>query len=352
MGLFTKKEPPAFGTSAPVTAAAGYGGRPGPLSQWTVGAQVQRALSIPTVSRGVGLITSTIAGLDFKTYTLGWNGEEYERNYIPNETWMQRPNPEVTRSFMISSTVQDLMLWGRAFWVKMTEYSTGFPASFMWIPHENVYTPNDAGPEWFRMPDDIEINGVPIDPANVVTFLSPINGMLWTGNRAIQIATELDAAALRFATNAGGIASGYLQQKDSGEPLGGEDLTELAQAWADARGKLAVGALNNLVEWRESSIDASKLQLHEGRQHAALELARVLQVPAWLVGVSISSMTYQNSQQARQDLILFGAKPYIDCLQETLSLNSVIPNGRYVELDVVKYIRDVENAVDQQEPEA
>ena len=352
MGLFTKKEPPAFGTSAPVTAAAGYGGRPGPLSQWTVGAQVQRALSIPTVSRGVGLITSTIAGLDFKTYTLAWNGEDYERNYIPNETWMQRPNPEVTRNFMISSTVQDLMLWGRAFWVKLTEYSTGFPASFMWIPHENVYTPNDAGPEWFRMPDDIEINGVPIDPANVVTFLSPINGMLWTGNRAIQIATELDAAALRFATNAGGIASGYLQQKDSGEPLGGEDLTELAQAWADARGKLAVGALNNLVEWRESAHDPSRLQIHEGRQHAALELSRVLQVPAWLVGVSISSMTYQNSQQARQDLILFGAKPYIDCLQETLSLNSVIPNGRYVELDVVKYIRDVENAADTQEPEA
>ena len=352
MGLFTRKEPPAFGTSAPVTAAAGYGGRPGPLSQWTVGAQVQRALSIPTVSRGVGLITSTIAGLDFKTYTLQWDGEEYERRYIPNETWMQRPNPEVTRSFMISSTVQDLMLWGRAFWVKMTEYSTGFPASFMWIPHENVYTPNDAGPEWFRMPDDIEINGVPIDPANVVTFLSPINGMLWTGNRAIQIATELDAAALRFATNAGGIASGYLQQKDSGEPLGGEDLTELAQAWADARGKLAVGALNNLVEWRESAHDPSRLQIHEGRQHAALELSRVLQVPAWLVGVSISSMTYQNSQQARQDLILFGAKPYIDCLQETLSLNSVIPNGRYVELDVVKYIRDVENAADTQEPEA
>lgn len=350
MGLFTRKAEPAFGTSEPVSvqAAAGYGGRPSPLTTFTVGAQVQRALSIPTVSRGVGLITSTIAGLDLRTYSLQWDPEfeDYERIYLPNESWMQRPNPSCTRNFMVASTVQDLMLWGRAFWVVLTRYATGFPASFMWIPHENISTPGQAGPEWFGMPDDIQINGVDIDPANVITFLSPLNGMLWTGAKAIQIAEQLDAAALRFATNAGGIASGYLQQKDGGEPLSGEDLTELAQAWADARGKLAVGALNNLVEWRESSIDASKLQLHEGRQHAALELSRVLQVPAWLVGVAIGGMTYTNSQQARQDLIMFGAKPYIDCLQETLSLNSVLPVGRNVEFDVQRYIRDVENATE------
>ena len=51
-------------------------------------------------------------------------------------------------------------------------------------------------------------------------------------------------------------------------------------------------------------------------------------------------MTYQNAQQARQDLYLFGAKPFIDCIEQTLSLNSVTPRGRYIELDVDSYLEE------------
>jgi len=89
----------------------------------------------------------------------------------------------------------------------------------------------------------------------------------------------------------------------------------------------------------EFTSDPSKLQLQEGRQHAALELSRVANIPAYLVGIPTGGMTYQNAQQARQDLYLFGAKPYIQTIEQTLSMPNVLPRGRHVEFDVDRYLR-------------
>jgi hypothetical protein len=337
VGLFRTKSAPAFGASQAVKAAAGGAGRPGALYQYSVGAGVQRALSIPTVSRALGLITSTIGGLDLRQYTLQWDPEteDYEKIYIPGESWFTRPDPNVTRNFFISNLVKDLALWGRAFAYVTSRYSTGFPASFTWLPHENVTTPDQAGPEWFGVSQEVLFNGVPIDVDNVIQFLSPIDGMLWTGARAIDTAYRLDEAAKRFASTE--IAAGYLQQKD-GEPMAGDELADLAAAWAEARQTRAVGALNQHVEWVEFKSNPSTLQLMEGREHAALELARVCQVPPWLVGLAVGGMTYTNAQEARQDLIIYGAMPYISAIQETFSMDNVLPRGRHIELDVDRYI--------------
>jgi phage portal protein BeeE len=340
VALFRTKKP-AFGMSQPVKAAAGGAGRLSPLSTYSVGPAAQRALSIPTVSRAVGLITSTIAGLDMRTYTLQWDpgSEDYERIYVPGESWMTRPDPNVTRNFIMSATVKDLMLYGRAFWYVTGRYSTGFPASFTWLPADSISTPDQAGPEWFGPSKEIQWQGVNVDPNNVVQFLSPLDGMLWTGARAIDTAYRLDDAARRFASTE--IAAGYLQQKD-GEPMSGDELNQLAAAWSEARMTKAIGALNQHVEWVEFQSNPSTLQLHEGRQHAALELSRVCQVPAWLVGLSVGGMTYQNSQQARVDLIAFGAMPFIRCIEETLSLDSVIARGKHIEFDVDKFVTGAE----------
>ena len=88
-------------------------------------------------------------------------------------------------------------------------------------------------------------------------------------------------------------------------------------------------------------MDPSKLQLTEARTYQALEMARLANIPPYMVGAPTGGgMTYQNSQQARQDLYLFGAKPYIDCIEATLSMNNVTPRGRYIYLDVEYYLEE------------
>jgi hypothetical protein len=65
----------------------------------------------------------------------------------------------------------------------------------------------------------------------------------------------------------------------------------------------------------------------------------VANIPAYLVNAPAGTgMTYLNAQQARQDLFLFGAKPFISCMEETLSMDNILPRGRHVEFDLDDYL--------------
>jgi phage portal protein BeeE len=334
MALRKKTTKPAF-AAAPVKAQAGGASQIGSLYTYQVGAGVQAALTVPTISRARDLIVSMVGSLMLRQYSHVNTPAGGELVELPLETWMSRPDPSVTPGFIYSRTASDLFMVGRAFWYVTSRYATGFPASFQWLPAANMSTEDQAGPFWFGPSDKLRFNGQPLDSQHVIQFLSPIDGILATGQRAIDIAIRLDQAARRFATNE--IAAGYLQQT-SGEPMSGEELSDLAAGWSAARRTNAIGALNEYVKFVEFTADPSKLQLQEGREHAALELSRVANIPPYLVGISTGGMTYQNAQQARQDLFLFGAKPYIQCIEQTLSLPNVLPRGRHVEFDVDTYL--------------
>lgn len=322
----------AFGAEPAVQAAAGMAGT-GIGSYWTysVGYDVERALTIPTLTRALNLLTSLISGLDLEQYSVQWTGEDYEEIDIPGETWMRNPSPGVTRQFFIGSIVGDLFWHGRAMAAITSRYQNGFPATFQWLPMGNVSTLDQVGPIWFGPSQQIEFNGQMLDPRNVVQFLSPTPGVLFTGSRMIDIAIRLDTAARRFATSE--IAAGYLQLRPGGDPMDATDLADLASAWSTARQTNAVGALNEFVEWKEFAADPSKLQLTEGREYSALELSRVANVPPYLLGISTGGMTYQNAQEAVRQLWLLGARPIMTTIEETLSLDTILPRGRRVRFD-------------------
>ena len=79
------------------------------------------------------------------------------------------------------------------------------------------------------------------------------------------------------------------------------------------------------------------------RKYQALEMARLCNIPAYLVSAPTegASMTYQNAQQARQDLYLFGARIYLDVIEQTLSMDNILPRGRYVEFNMEDYASEV-----------
>jgi phage portal protein BeeE len=336
MELFKKvKATPAM-ASAPVAAASGAP-QPGHFIGYSVGAAEDAALSVPTVSRAISLLSTVVATLNLKSYTLQWTGQEYEELYVEGESWMTRPDPKITRNFIMSKTARDLILYGRAFWLITSRYSTGFPATFQWLPANLCDTPDNAPPEWFGPADKVNFNGIPLDTSQLVQFLSGSQGIIYSGRRAIQIALRLDQSAERFATNE--IAAGYLQQK-GGEPMSGEELGEMAAAWAANRRTNAIGALNELVSFESFDVDPSKLQLVEGREYQTKELSRLMDIPAYLLAIDQSGMTYANAQQARQDLILFGARPILHAIEERLSMDDVLPRGRHVRFAIDEYLED------------
>ena len=335
MAFFSRKITTAEFASSPVKAAAGVGmsGIP-PTYAWTSGAFEQIALSLPTVSRARDLLASTISSLEFRQKVKQWNGTEYEELYVPNESWMENPDPKVPRQFILANTVTDLFFYGRAFWAVTSRNATdGRPMSFEWLPAANIQTPNQVGPQYFGMPDVIQFNGVNLDPNEIITFLAPTTGIIFTGRRAVNIATHLDQYADRAATIE--TVPGYLQQTAAGETMSGEELGDLAAQWAQARREgNVIGALNNYVNFIE--YDQSPLETNAAqRQYQALDLSRMCSVPAYLVSAPTpgASMTYQNASQARQDLWLFGAQMYAHAIESRLSMNDVTSRGRFVCFD-------------------
>jgi hypothetical protein len=325
-------------TKAQVGAAAGGNPLVGNFINYTADFNRQQAIQIPTISRARDLICGMIGCLPIRQYAKQWMDDDYEDVELPDDTWFHQPDPAVTRNFIMSWTADDLIFYGRAFWVVTSRFGNGFPASFTWIPAADVQTLDQAGPLWYGPSKQIVFQGLKLDSNDVVQFISPIQGLLTMGARSIRTNINLDTSAERFARNQ--TPAGVLQQR-SGEPLSGEELGELAAAFAAARNNNAIAALNEYVEWKESYMDPSKLQLTEARTYQALEMARVANIPPYLVGAPTGSgMTYQNALQARQDLYLFGAKPLIDCLESTLSMNNVTPRGRYIYLDVEYYLEE------------
>lgn len=343
MGLFTGKPSTAGAfASAPLKAAASSATQAGigEFYSYSVGRTEELALSVPTIARSVQMIASVVGCLGLKHYTQQWTGEDYEEIYLELEPWMVQPDPTVTRNFIMSQTATDLMMRGRATWyITSRSQATGRPLSFRWLPQASVSMLDQAGPQWFGFSNQILFNGVELDPNETVQFIAPTQGLIYVGARSISTALKLDQAADRFASTE--IAAGYLQQTDNSEPMSAEDLGELAAAWAAARRVSAVGALNSAVTWKEFSSDPAKLQLVESRQFQALELSRHTGIPPYLLGIGVpGSFTYSNAQQARQDLYLFGAKQYLDCIAETLSMNNILPRGRFVKWDLDDYLYD------------
>ena len=344
MGLFTRKtEAPAF-ASAPIKAAAGAA-NVGNFLYYQTGSDEIKALSVPTVSRSRDLIAGLIGSLELKHYSKQWMGDNYEEIYLPLEPWMERPDPKVSRSFFFVNIFTDLFMYGVAYAYITRRYAPqgsgaqGFPAAFTWLPASNMSSTKQTGyPQFYGPSDELEFNGQPIDVNNVVQFISPIEGILKIGARAINTSIYLDQAADRYAQLE--TVPGYLQQI-LGEDLSGEDLGSLASAWAQARKQNAIGALSSQVEFREYKQNPQEV-ISEQRKYQALEMARLCNIPAYLVSAPTegASMTYQNAQQARQDLYLFGARIYLDCIEQTLSADNILPRGRYVEFDIDDYMEE------------
>ena len=331
MRLFGRPAPPAVAASACVQATVSSGGLSALAS--AVGAGRERAMSIPAVARSRDLLVSLVSSCPIRQFGTQWNGEHLEEIPLAPEPWMIRPDPRTTRSHWLAWICDDLIFYGRAFALVTSRTATGFPASFQWLPSEyvSVQASMFAGNAPVTQIEAIRFQGTDLAIRDVVCFWATTEAAIRNGARAIVTNERLDIAAQRFASSP--IAFGWLRQV-GGEPLSATELTELAEGWALARDTNTIAALNEYVIWEESSMDPSRLQLVEARRHQAVECARFMSVPAYLINADAGTgMTYQNAQQASADLVQFGALPYLEVIEQTLSSDQVTPRGRMVRLD-------------------
>jgi phage portal protein BeeE len=301
-----------------------------------------RAMSVATISRARDLMASVIGSLPLRMYNERWNDseKEMEKEYLAPRSWLRQPDPSVTYDFLMAWTFDDLFHFGRAFWVITSRTQDGFPASFTRIPAGSVTTTDQAGPVWYAPSKEVYFLGNMINPADLVQFLSPIQGIIYMSEQTVATALKLEAARYRNAESS--IPAGVLKQT-GGEPLSASELADLASAFNAARATNQTAALNEFLSYTETTATPDKMLLIDAANYQALECARLTNVPPYLVGVSTGAYSYQSSEQARADLYIFGVQAYASCIASTLSQNNVLPRGTYVEFNTEKFL--VENEI-------
>ena len=350
MAIFNKTKKAAI-SPAPSKAAAAGGFAPG-YSSSNVGVNMigqyytyregearNMAVSVPTINRANSLFKSVIGSMPLRMYNEVWDETEGKmiKKYIAPRSWLRRPDPSVSYQFSMSWLLDDLLFFGRAFWYITSRTADGYPATFTRLPAGSITTTDMAGPVWFAPSSQVYFQGGEIDPANLVQFLSPEQGLIYSAPGAIETALKLEAARNRNASSS--IPAGVLKQT-GGEPLSAQELADLASAFNAARATNQTAALNEYLTYTETNSTPDKMLLIEASQYQALECSRLANVPPYLVGVSTGAYSYQSSQQARADLYLFGVKLYADAIAGALSMDNVLPRGTYVEFDAEEYLEE------------
>jgi len=342
MAIFNRIVTKAAVSPPPAKAAASGGSVSQALASYynfTEGEARNRCMSVPTISRARDLIASVIGCMSLRMYNEVWNelDEEMMQIHIAPRSWLRRIDPAVPNNFILSWTFDDLFFYGRAMWYITSRTADGFPASFQRLPMGSISTTDMVGPVWFGPSKEIYFNGNQLDPNNVVQFLSPIQGITSMSTQSVGTALKLEAA--RYRNSASSIPAGVLKQT-GGEPLSGQELADLASAFNAARATNQTAALNEYLTYTETATSPDKMLLIDSAEFQAKEMARICNVPFYLVGCDVGSYSYVSNDGARADLWTFGAKAYAECITSTLSQNNVLPNGTYVEFDYEDYLQN------------
>lgn len=334
MPLFGRNPEPA----RTVKAAAGSNAGASQIQNYYAyvdGTARQKAMSVPAISRSRDLLASVIACMPLKMYKEMWNGEEMEEIPEAPRSWLRRLDKSVPNSTLFAWLFDDIFFTQRGFLYVVERTSDGFPSSFTRLPSAMVTTLDQAGPIFYAPSKQILFNGLPIRHEDVIQFISPIQGLNYTSPQAVETALRLERARLR---NAQATQPALTLRQVGGEPMSGQELADMAAAFDNARLSNSTSAVNEFVEVIPNTATPDKMLLIEAANYQALEMARLANIPPYLVGVSTGAYSYQSSEQARMDLYMFGAKIYADCIAETLSSDNVLPRGTYVKFSVSDYL--------------
>jgi phage portal protein BeeE len=339
------------GRVADLEAAAGAAAPPGVGSvaatngtdPWSffyqAGATRGQAMAVPTLAYIRAQLAGGVASMPLERYRKDPTGAADDLKLDPG--WCENPDPApaIPPSVFWSWMIDDLFFLGKSTLVVMARDATGFPVAFRRVmPGELVYTPDALA--WGYYPfSPVFYMGQEIPGEDVVVINGPHEGICNYGGPVI-------AAALALETGAATAAAEPLPNVDlhqtAGEPLSVTAAQELVANWKAARQIGATAYTPQNLEARTIGHTPSDMQMIEGRQYMATQLARLAGVNPVLVSAAMgssSSYVYTNQADYRGAFLDDVLDAYLRAIEGRLSANDVTPRGQYVEFDRDEFTR-------------
>ncbi|MDN5666938.1 MAG: phage portal protein [Renibacterium salmoninarum] len=276
------------------------------------------AMSVGAVARGRHLLTGAISGCPL----VGMKGA---KPLADQPKFIRQPEAGRPRNVTLTWLVDMLIFHGRAFLEVTERYADGSVARFRWVPEWSAGVSTSGQLE--------TAFGHPVAAGDGIRIDGPHEGILNFAAPRILEAVAVDSAAAKASDNP--VPSVELHQT-GGDQLSPEDRDKLIAGWVAARrgANGGVAFTNQSVEAKMHGI-ASEQLLIDGRNAAALNIARAMGLPAWAVDANVpgASLTYSNTPSRSRELIDYGSGPYMSAITGRLSLDDIMPAGQWCRFD-------------------
>jgi HK97 family phage portal protein len=292
----------------------------------------QLAMSVPSVARARNIICGTIGSLPLTTFN------RITGQYVDPHRVINQPDPRVAGFVIYNWLAEDIWLYGAGYGIVLEMYSStdgGRVRAWTRVSPERVTVDTDFL--------NTEITGYKVDGKSVplqgvgsiIRFDGPDEGLLHRAGKTIAAAVYLENAAVNYAKE----PAPTMVLKSNGTNLTAERISALLSAWKTARQSRSTAFLNADVNLEQFGFDPKSLQLAEGRQYVALELARACGIPAYFLSAEATSMTYSNAVSERRSLVDFSLRPILKAIEERLSLPDFVPNPVMVRFALDDFLR-------------
>jgi HK97 family phage portal protein len=292
----------------------------------------QLAMSVPSVARARNIICGTIGSLPLTTFN------RITGQYVDPHRVINQPDPRVAGFVIYNWLAEDIWLYGAGYGQVLEMYSStdgGRVRAWTRVSPDRVTVDTDFL--------NTEITGYKVDGKSVplqgvgsiIRFDGPDEGLLHRAGKTIAAAVYLENAAVNYAKE----PAPTMVLKSNGTNLTAERISALLSAWKTARQSRSTAFLNADVNLEQFGFDPKSLQLAEGRQYVALELARACGIPAYFLSAEATSMTYSNAVSERRSLVDFSLRPILKAIEERLSLPDFVPNPVMVRFALDDFLR-------------
>lgn len=276
------------------------------------------ALRVPAVKRARDLLAANIARCPMFAYTGDTVAADQPR-------FLTRTDGPISPYHRMLWTVDDLLFYGWSCWAIQRDADRRMIAGDR-VPFEM----------WEIGPDGRTVlyDGKPVDADSVVVIPGINAGLLAESSPTISDALELNSSAASAARTP---APQVILKQIDGPPMDDADIEKLKAGYLAARRSPDGGvayANRNIDVIEKGKRDPSLLL--DGRNMAAVEVARITGVPASMLDAGLAgsgSITYANADARMNELIDFGLAPYMAAIAGRLGLDDVVPRGTRIEFD-------------------
>lgn len=282
------------------------------------------AMQIPALSRARTILTSGVARMRLLAH-------DATGPLKPQPDVARQPDPGHPANHTWTWIVDELLFHGSAYLYVLDEDQHGRALRFRVLPQHRIDFDEAGQPVGYR--------GLRM-PNRWVRIDGPHEGILNFGAPSIRAAHSIEVAYRNAAHNP--VPAIDLHQTTPNPQLTPEQRQELIAAWSAARrGK------NGAVAYTSSNIEAKPIGqaaeqlLIAARNAAAVDMARLVGLPAWAVDaqVSGSSLTYSNIVDRNRELVDIGFAPFMAAIESRLSMDDVLEHGRWAHFSTNEWLR-------------